>query len=172
MNWLTWSFSIVTFLCVAGFISYIVVQAYEVEKMWTALAVQDVGSIKYAPVKLQQNIDTENFKACLRNACYQLNLHGAFKDDYVYGALAGVKILVNDTPLFKGHDTGESVAGEAYVETNTLKIGSDFAALCHEIGHLIEYRKTGIIDGAHVGWTKNGFLTAIDAYAAWRSGRP
>ena len=59
---------------------------------------------------------------------------------------------------------GRKIAGSSSGQVVT--VGSDLAALCHELAHRCEWELDGRTDDAHVSWTSRGIHAAIDQYAA------
>jgi hypothetical protein len=79
-------------------------------------------------------------------------------------ACDGVRVKVMPTPEW--HDVWQrKIAGDEAGEYVT--VGSDFAALLHELAHLVELRLDGVVDAAHAGWAAKGIRAAEDDFAAW-----
>lgn len=75
-----------------------------------------------------------------------------------------MKIYVEATPTW-GDGYGRKVAG--LQAQNVIYVGSDLAAMCHELAHLCELKLDLFIDDAHEGWVKNGIQRAVDEFDLW-----
>lgn len=82
----------------------------------------------------------------------------------VYGALNGVRIVVQDTPSWVD-PYGRKVAGLS-LYNGDIWVGSDMDALCHEFAHRVESKLDRIEDAQHQGWTEKGISEAIAKYHA------
>lgn len=77
-----------------------------------------------------------------------------------------VRVLVRKEVQWKRLGDGLLIAG--CQEGNTLVVGKDMAALCHELGHLMEQTIDMVVDEEHVTWLEKGIVAAQDAYYSWR----
>ena len=73
------------------------------------------------------------------------------------------KFIVNVVPEWTDI-WGRRVAGESLGDTVT--VGSDLAALCHELAHRCEWELDKKTDDSHASWGSRGIFAAVDAYAA------
>jgi hypothetical protein len=65
---------------------------------------------------------------------------------------------------------GRPVAG--LQSNHVLVVGSDLAALCHELAHLCEKIVDQTEDAEHASWQDSGIFAAINAYEHWLGHRP
>jgi hypothetical protein len=91
--------------------------------------------------------------------------------------ISKLKIYVRDTPTW--NDGGRKVAG--MLNGNVITVGSDLAALCHELAHFLRRKLDGVdLQAAdalplaeqheHLFWQTNGIQAAIDNYTVWLKG--
>jgi hypothetical protein len=91
--------------------------------------------------------------------------------------ISKLKIYVRSTPAWS--DGGRKVAG--ILNGNVITVGSDLAALCHELAHFLRRELDGVdLQAAdalplaeqheHLFWQTNGIQTAIDNYTVWLKG--
>ena len=83
--------------------------------------------------------------------------------------LRGVRVCVR--PEVRWLDQGgQMVAGLTIKESRTLVVGTDLAALCHELAHLVQWDIERREEFGHETWTVRGITSAVDAWQAWLKG--
>ena len=76
-------------------------------------------------------------------------------------ALAASKVIVNPEPAWVdiwGRKVGGLTVGDI------VFVGSDLAALAHELAHRCEYVLEGKVDEDHALWLSRGIFAALDKY--------
>lgn len=77
--------------------------------------------------------------------------------------ISGTRCAVHFSTKWRDAITGQWVAGTAL--QGEVRVGSDLAALCHELVHVCQER-AGLIDEAHASWTPE-IYAAIERYEAF-----
>lgn len=77
--------------------------------------------------------------------------------------ISGARFAVNFSTKWRDNVSGQMVAGTAL--NGEVRVGSDLAALCHELVHVCQER-AGLIDEAHASWTPE-IYAAIERYEAF-----
>lgn len=109
--------------------------------------------------------DLDFLRAAIDNAQGCLTSFTNWTPAQVVDATHNVRVLVN--PAKQWRRGGELIAGQCNVETGVMEVGADLSALCHELGHLCQWRIDGVRDDAHgTRWQARGIERAISAYLA------
>ena len=110
---------------------------------------------------LAPGVTTVRVAAALANAVMCLAHYAGWDEAKVRAVAAKQQIKVEATPAWTDR-WGRHVGGTSAF--GTLQVGSDLAALCHELAHACETEWTGTTDESHATWQQNGIQRAIDSY--------
>ena len=119
------------------------------------------GNFCIVQVALPPTCSRIRFEECMAHAGISLGL--IFGEQAVARALDGTRIAVHFAEKWRDAITGQWVAGTAL--HGEVRVGSDLAALCHELVHVCQER-AGLIDEAHASWTPE-IYAAIERYEAF-----
>lgn len=107
--------------------------------------------------------------SAITHAVDELVAHGAWRRHEVEATvLRGVRVTVR--PEVRWEYGAQTVAGLCIVESRDLIVGTDLAALCHELAHLVQWDVEGREEYGHETWTLRGVTQAVDAWQAWLKG--
>lgn len=85
----------------------------------------------------------------------------------LYKMLDGVHINVASAETWMEPWSQRMVAGQSSPSTKTVQVGPSFAALAHELAHIVEAGPGRQAPSEeHAGWTEKGIQAAIDSYEA------
>ena len=98
-------------------------------------------------------VDEAKLARCFLAAIAALRVHADFSARAI-DHLSNVRIFVEQGDTW--HTTGAAKGEQVYIGTN-------FAALAHELAHVAEFVE-GSIDLAHASWGRRGIFIAIDTY--------
>ncbi len=104
-------------------------------------------------------------EAAFFDALAALETHTQTIPSQILRILQGWKIDVRPTRTWLNWRL-QSVAGESYLDGYVIRVGSDYAALVHEIWHVCLYRSTGDEDAEHLTFEASGVNRAAEAYQA------
>jgi hypothetical protein len=82
----------------------------------------------------------------------------------MYALLDGVHINVMPSTTWSDSFTGRTIAGQSLPSGKTVVVGSDYAALAHELAHVIEAGPGRLGFEDHASWARNGIQAAVDKY--------
>lgn len=118
-------------------------------------------------VKASGVVNDALLASAITRAVDELVAHGAWRRHEVEATvLRGIRVTVR--PEVRWQDAhGQWVAGLCIVESRDLIVGTDFAALCHELAHLVQWDVEGREEYGHETWTLRGVTQAVDAWQAW-----
>jgi len=117
------------------------------------------------PVAVKKSLsDKETVKRAVERALASLSLT-TFSREQVMKAITGLRVDVQSTETW--NLGSQEVAGLSFLDEATPRVlvGPSMAALCHELGHVVELKKTSKVDYSHAGWAANGMNAAQAEYA-------
>lgn len=114
-------------------------------------------------VKVLGRGPVEPVVSALTHACNALR--AVWPDDQLHALLDGTFVIVMPSERWYQITSGRNVAGECIPGQQTINIGSDYAALAHELAHMMEAGPGRLpVNENHEGWSKNGIEAAIQSY--------
>lgn len=87
----------------------------------------------------------------------------------IEAALRGWRINVLPVETWTSASSGQTVAGETFLDQGLILVGPSLAALAHEIAHVCEDRIDNVVDYAHATWSGRGIYEALAEYEARRA---
>lgn len=101
-----------------------------------------------------------------------LQQHCGWSELNVLRAFKGVHIYIMSTPSWRDYwSSNKNVAG-LDPAGDAIVVGSDLAALLHELAHQYQDVVDGFVDYEHLGWMANGIRKAEEEFAKWLSTQP
>jgi hypothetical protein len=120
------------------------------------------------PVAVKKSLsDKEAVKRAVDRALASFSLT-TFSQAQVLKAITGLRIDLAPTETWLiGAAGSQEVAGLSFFDESPARVlvGPSMAALCHELGHVVELSVSGQVDYQHVGWAANGMNAAQAEYA-------
>jgi hypothetical protein len=107
-------------------------------------------------------LDENKLKECLLLAIGALN--AVWSTTNMYALLDGVHVNVMTSPTWSDPFTGRTIAGQSLPSSKTVVVGSDYAALAHELAHVIEAGPGRLGFEDHASWASSGIQAAVDKY--------
>ena len=111
---------------------------------------------------LPEQIDETSLAFAVRRSAFVLFTHGPWQPADVWRAIDKWKISVR--PTLKWISEGKLVAGQTNTAMGVVEVGSDLAALAHELAHVCEFKLQGFTDDAHKTWASRGLTWAEKEY--------
>jgi len=143
---------------VAVFVAWRLNQA--IQAQWTPLQ----GEIKFT--YNAGSVVPEVLIIAVDNAVDLISSKGPWPRASVVKALRGVRINVMPQDkwaelVWKSdgcHPSGREVAGQTWVDNNTVQVGAHLGALTHEFCHICEWQLDHVVDYTHAGWKAKGIV--------------
>lgn len=108
------------------------------------------------------DVDEGRLIGAVESAWVALALHRCFPSSTLLQAKEVLHVMVQRVPSWHSPQHGGNVAG--VTSGHVVYVGSDFAAVCHELAHLCEFLEMGAYDFEHGTWGVRRIQVAVDEW--------